>query len=176
MIFLNGLQRTGTNFAETFYQDAITWCNPYWKHDPKLEGIEPEGADKVICIIKNPYTWVESICFRNQVDIVKWFPSRHLRDNKHYLGPFNINLQRLLEVYYIFYTTWLNYEKTELVHYEDLLLRKNVGLVPMSHDWDPNRKKQYLKYEAPLIPQPAKDFISRYLKEDFFDKIRYPIK
>lgn len=172
MIFVNGLQRSGTNFAHQIYQGSVQWCMPYWKHDPKMEGIDPP-CDKVVCIIKNPYTWVESICFRNQVDIVQWFPSYRLRDQNDFLGPFNINLIRLVRLYKCFYTSWLNYDKTELVHYEDLLLLNKIDRVPMSDDWDESRKAQYINGLAPLVPQKAKKIITDQLGQKFFDKIGY---
>jgi hypothetical protein len=176
MIFVNGIQRSGTNFVKKLYPGSIDYIKPYYKHDPKMEGIDPE-CDKVLCVVKNPYTWVESICFRNEVDIVKWFPSYILRDAEDYLGPFNINLPRLLTVYKCFYTSWLNYEKTKLVRYEDVLVKnRNVSDVPMSDNWDPVKIRSYLKYEAPLLPDKAKSVITKNLGQEFFDRIGYPTK
>lgn len=51
MIFINGIQRSGKNFAHKVYKDSKDWIFPYWKHDPKLQGIDPDCA-KVFCIIK----------------------------------------------------------------------------------------------------------------------------
>jgi hypothetical protein len=172
MIFINGIQRSGTNFAHTIYEGSEQYCHPYWKHDPKMEGIDPK-CDRVICIIKHPITWVESICFRNQVDIVKWFPGRQLRNETDYLGPFKINLHQLINTYKLFYTSWLNYDKTELVHYEDLLVKHQIDKIPMSENWDPKRKAQYVKHKAPLVPQESKDYINKQLGDNFLNLIGY---
>ena len=176
MIFINGIQRSGTNFAASLIENCEQYCWPYWKHDFKIQSVDPE-CDKVICVIKNPYTWVESICFRDCVDIVNWFPSHHLAKGDDVLGPFNINITRLISVYKLFYISWMNYNKTELFHYEDLLNNKNIHLkVDQGHNWDPKRAKSYLKYEAPLVPQEAKNIITETLGKEFFQRIGYPMK
>ena len=177
MIFVNGLQRSGTNFAKSLYNNAKDYCHPYWKHNLKYESIDPD-CEKVYCIIKNPYTWVESICFRDEADIVASFQFLcQLRDENDYLGPFKINLQKLCTVYKTFYTTWLAYDKTELIHYESLLIDNNIHkIVPQGHNWDPKRYRTYLRYEAPLVPQEAKNIITETLGQDFFKKIGYEPK
>lgn len=174
MIFINGIQRSGTNFACKIHKNSSDYSFPYWKHDPKLEGIDPD-CTKVFCIIKNPYTWVESICFRNPVDIVKWFPSQHLKDHKDHLGPHQINLKRLCITYKLFYASWLNYNKTKLIHYEQLLKTyRNIADVPYT-DWNPDRIDQYLNYKTTL-PHAAINIITETLGEDFFNRIGYPTK
>jgi len=177
MIFVSGIQRSGTNFAHTIIENSVQACYPYFKHDPKLQDIDPECV-KVFCIIKNPYTWVESICFRNEVDIVKWYPGLNLRDHEDYLGPFHINLKRLLIAYRLFYTSWLNYEKTKLIHYEDLLKKTNNTNFKTDHNdnWDANRKKSYIHYQTTLLPNESKDIITNFLGQEFFKLIKYPIQ
>ena len=179
MIFVNGLQRTGTNFATSLFDNCTNWCWPYWKHTIKYESIDPK-CDKVYCIIKNPYSWIESICVRDCVDIIAMYGHTYkLQDQNNHFGKFQLNVQRLCWVYKLFYTSWLNYEKTELIKYEDLLIKhKNSTntLVPQSGKWDPKRIKPYLKYEAPLVPIPVKNIISKTLGKEFFDLIGYSIK
>lgn len=175
MIFINGLQRSGTNFAHNVYKDSVQYCYPYWKHDPKLEGIDP-NSPKVFCIIKNPYTWIESICFRNPVDIVEWFPSHQLHDPKDHLGPHQINLKRLCTVYRLFYTSWLNYSKTKLIHYEDLLKKhQSITDVPYTN-WNPDRINSYLNYEIHHLNRTHLDTINNTLGIDFIKRIGYPVK
>lgn len=182
MIFINGLQRSGTNFAKMLFANSVDYTYPYWKHDFKLEGIDPQ-CDKVICIIKNPYTWVESICFRDCVDIVSFHGQHHLHhrfdwDNTlHFIGNFNINLPRLCDVYKLFYTSWLNFKKTELVHYEGLINNNNIHIkISQGHNWDPSRADQYKKYEAPLISREYKDIINNKLGKEFFNLIKYEMQ
>ena len=72
-IFVNGIQRSGTNYVRQLLQantdhEVHERVSQYWKHDA-FNGTNPE-CDSIVCVIKNPYTWVESICFRNCVDII----------------------------------------------------------------------------------------------------------
>ena len=176
MIFVNGIQRSGTNFAKSLYANAKDYCYPYCKHHFKYESIDPD-CEKVYCIIKNPYTWVESICFRDCVDIIKYFPSYQLYDENDHLGRFKINLKNLCTVYKTFYASWLAYDKTELIHYESLLINNDIHKrVPQGHNWDPKRYRTYLRYEAPLVPQKAQNIITETLGQDFFNKIGYEPK
>lgn len=182
MIFVNGIQRSGTNFVKSLFKDSTDFVYPYWKHHAKLEGINP-NCDRVICIIKNPYTWVESICFRDCVDIISYYSSYYLiykmpEDKSHeFIGEFNIHLPRLCQIYKLFYMSWLNYKKTELIHYEDLLTDDNIHIiVPQGHDWVPSRAEQYKKYEAPLITREYKDIINNVLGEEFFNLIKYQMQ
>ena len=178
MIFVNGLQRSGTNFAKLQFKNSVDYCWPYWKHDLKTQDVQPMDCSAVKCIIKNPYTWVESICFRNPVDIIQWFSGLHLYDQKDYLGPHKINLIKLISLYSFFYTSWMAYEKTKLIKYEDLLVLSSVKVdtVDYSTDWDPSRRKSYLKYETTLLNRNDINTINETLGKEFFKKINYPMK
>src|SRR6056300_732279 len=175
MILLNGLQRSGTNFATSIFSNVTDCVHPYHKHSIRDETI-PVNCHKVFCIIKNPYTWVESICFRNQVDIKKYFPFYKLHNEKDYLGPHHINLKELCRLYQDFYMSWITLDKTKLIHYEDLLIKYRRKNIPYNSDWDTARTKTYLKYNAPLVTQEAKNVITNTLGKEFFNLIGYPIK
>jgi hypothetical protein len=94
-----------------------------------------------------------------------------------HLGPHQINLKRLCTVYKLFYTSWLNYDKTKLIHYEDLLKKhQNINGVPYSDNWDQSKINSYLNYEAPLLPKASIDIITETLGAEFFKRIKYPHK
>jgi hypothetical protein len=177
MIFINGIQRSGTNFACKIYGDkAIDSCYPYQKHDIKIDGVDPD-ASEVHCMIKNPYTWVESLCFRSQVDIVDHFPSFNLRDSTDHLGPNQINLHRLCLVYKLFYSSWLSYPKTKLIHYEQLLGKnRQIQEVPHSPDWTPDRARGYLRHQPQHLNSNHISIINNNLGTDFIQKLGYQVK
>jgi len=153
-IFVNGIQRTGTNYTRELLQintdyEVNEYQPPYWKHDT-FSGIIPE-CDLIYCVIKNPYTWIESICFRNCVDIIEKNP--HLYNNKDYLGPFKINLIEACKLYKTFYSSWIKYG-VKLIHYEDLLnesylkelLNKEKVIIPQKVNFSHNFKYDYIEY------------------------------
>jgi hypothetical protein len=176
MVFINGLQRSGTNFAYKICEEQATeYCPPYWKHDIKIDSVDPD-ASSVHCIIKNPYTWVESVCFRNPVNIVEHFSSFDLLDLTDHLGPYQINLNRLCLVYKLFYSSWLTYPKTKLIHYEQLLEKnRSVRGVPWT-DWDSNRVRSYLRYQTQHLNSNHISIINNNLGTDFIQKLGYQVK
>lgn len=176
-VFIVGIQRSGTNFARfNCFPGSVDVCDDYHKHCIKNEDV---SCEKVFCIVKNPYMWIESICFRNCVDIITYFPDYHLYDEKNYLGPFKINLVRLLHLYKDFYTSWINYEKTRIIQYEKLLVENSSKinhLVPESTNWNKRRIKNYLNYNTTLLSDDNIKTITNVLGHDFITKIGYPVK
>lgn len=97
-----------------------------WKHSIDV----PSGFDKTkptIILYKNPYTWVESIAYRNQVDWVKrqtLYPVTEECDDDYKIGPNNFNLINLCKTYQHFHRTWVMNNPCEIrmiIKYEDLL-------------------------------------------------------
>jgi hypothetical protein len=190
-IFVNGLQRSGTNYTKQLLHlntnlDVHDWRNPYWKHD-LYNNIKPD-CDEVICVIKNPYTWIESVCFRNCVDIKKMYSS--LYSDSNFIGNFNINLVELCQLYKNFYTNWINFG-VKLVHYENLL---NIDYIKLF--LNNNYKNYVVRFEIPKNINFSKDFklndidkyknnrtfflnekhiktINSILDKNFFDLIQY---
>lgn len=178
-ILVVGLQRSGTNFATyNCFPGSLDYLDNYWKHDFKRDGEIP--CDKILCIIKNPYTWIESVCFRNKVDIIEYFPEYRLYDEIDHIGPFKINLIRILNLYKNYYKSWMGYRKTELVHYEQQLLSeypdKINSVVPHNEDWNIMRTKSYRKFSTSLLSEGEINTITETLGESFIRKIGYPIK
>lgn len=181
--FICGLQRSGTNLLQIIVPDATVWEDPYHKHCIKYEDIEPD-VDRVLCVIKNPYMWIESICFRTPHDMTKAFYEYFLdsvwvgtEDPEDFIGPYHLYLPRLCQVYKLFYTSWMNYHKTKLIHYEDLINSKTVAMhVPQSDNWDSDRAQQYVNYQPSYLSDKQIQQITDCLGEEFFNKIGYPIK
>jgi hypothetical protein len=181
--FICGLQRSGTNLQQILTPNAVVWADPYHKHYIKYKDIDPD-VDQVLCLIKNPYMWIESICFRSSKDLTEIFHEYYLdsvwhgtEDPEDFIGPRHLYLPRLCLVYKLFYTSWINYEKTRLIHYEDLINSETIIMrVPHSDNWEPNRAHQYVNYQTNHLSNKQIQQITDCLGEDFFNKIGYPIK
>lgn len=196
-VFINGLQRTGTNYALKLFKQNLPniefkdWANPYWKHDFYKGPFLNNPPNKILTIIKHPYSWVESICFRNCVDIKTWFPNYYLHNAQDHCGPFQINLKNLCELYYDWYNTWLNVPQVNLIQYERLLterdVRRNIkrifnihpktivipNNIPQSHDFVNERKELYKDYKTQYLNAKEKQIIKNSLPKDFLKRIHY---
>lgn len=172
-----GLQRSGTNFIEQIIQTNFGGQRQNrhkagWKHfiDP------PElwtGQHATFLIYKNPYTWVESICFRNTVDWIKTqrkYPALEGPVDLK-LGPKNINVEALAKTYRHWHDKWIlnpkpnaNYDNVVIIKYEDLLReqKRNQILESIQLKFNSQRKKP----NQWIIPQRGKVSQSRdYDKE-----------
>jgi hypothetical protein len=129
-----GLQRSGTNFIEQIIQTNFNGQRQNrhkagWKHfidPPELW----EGQHATFLIYKNPYTWVESICFRNTVDWIKTQRTYPALEGPaiNKLGPKGISVEQLAKTYKHWHESWIekpkptaNYNNVVVIRYEDLL-------------------------------------------------------
>lgn len=196
-IFINGLQRTGTNYALKLFQQNIPnvefydYADPQWKHDFFQGRFLNNLPNKILTIIKHPYSWIESICFRNCVDIKTYFPNYYLHTTQDGCGIFQINLKNLCELYYDWYNTWLNIPQVNLIQYERLLterdVRKNMirifninlkrivipNNIPQSYDFVHERKELYKNYKTQYLNDSQKQIIKDSLPKDFLKRINY---
>ena len=143
-IFNNGLQRNGTNYTLSLLKLNTEYlcCNAienYHKHN-LYKQIKPD-CDMVLTVVKNPYLWIESILFRNPVDIVKYHSDYKLDDKDNYL-------ENLLSLYYDFYTGWMN-ANSFIVRYEDLLQQDSAFNVL--------KDKLEIKNSPMIFPELVKD-------------------
>lgn len=157
MYFDFGLQRSGTNFIETiinrnFNGKRQNRNNASWKHfiDP------PDGwtaQHPTFLIYKNPYTWVESICFRNSVDWIKTQKTYPALEGPVNLkaGPKSINVEALAKTYKHWHDKWIaepkagaNYENVVIIRYEDLLNngKRDQVLTDIESKFNVKRKHQ----------------------------------
>jgi uncharacterized protein YuzB (UPF0349 family) len=129
-IFVNGIQRSGTNYLTSILElntnlDVSEYDNLHWKHDICKYDLNGKSNKKsIITIIKNPYTWVESICYRNRVDIIEYHSNHNLTYN-HGMMINDINLENLILLYKSFYDSWYTFG-TKVVKYEYLLNQRNI--------------------------------------------------
>ncbi len=114
-----GLQRSGTTVLEfllkkNFECDIANGSN--WKHT--LTKIQTEHLD--LNIYKNPYTWIESVVFREPADLLMVYP--HLLETGYNIGHDSVNLPNLAKLYNDYALSW--YDETTFVKYENLLDEK----------------------------------------------------
>ena len=138
-----GLQRSGTNFLEqllcTNSHDISVQINQ--KHSLNVPADFDDSINTFV-VYKNPYTWIESICFRNKVDWIKkssaenstmlhLYPALEHIDNKYKIGTHKINLVNLCKAYNHFHRNWKNVEATciRFIKYEDLLSDNKVEVI-----------------------------------------------
>ena len=198
-VFLNGLQRTGTNYVLKLFQQNLPsiefkdWTSPCWKHDFYKGLFLNNRPNKILTIIKHPYSWIESICFRNCVDIKTFFPNYYLHNTQDHCGPLQINLKNLCELYYDWYNTWLDVPQVNLIPYERLLTEKDVRKniirifninpkrivipdnIPRSHDFVHERKELYKDYKTQYLNATQKQIIKDSLPKDFLKRINYDL-
>lgn len=111
-----GLQRSGTTFLEflikqNFKCEVANGAN--WKHS--LTKVNADGL--VFNIYKNPYTWIESIVFRDPADLLVNSP--HLLDEGYNIGHDQVNLENLSKLYNDYVLSW--YDIKTFVRYEDII-------------------------------------------------------
>lgn len=171
--FIFGLQRSGTNFLEQIIERNFgvrkqNRNNSCWKHsiDP------PEGwtaQHPTFIIHKNPYTWVESICYRNTVDWIKrqtTYPAKE-GPEELLLGPSNINVKNLALTYAHFQRSWTlkqaEKEKVSIIRYEDLLVQDSREKILEDINSNIYQKR---KHDRWIIPARGKVSQSKDYNED----------
>lgn len=199
-IFINGLQRTGTNYALALFKANVpnttftNYFSGHWKHDFYRGHFLNNPPNKILTIIKHPYSWVESICFRNCIDIISYFPNYYLHNPKDHCGPFSINLKNLCKLYEDWYSIWLNVPQVTLLQYEKLLTQRDIQreifkhfnikpkqitiphIVPQSYDFVPERKEIYRNTKTQYLNHKEKQIIKNCFSKDFLKKINYNLK
>ena len=191
---LYGLQRTGTTWVKNFLELNFECqeANTSWKHS-----IQPPVLQHPTCVIfKSPYTWVESILFREPADLPVRYPEvlaagQHMSYNSY--GECNINIKRLVELYSLFYNNWAAVADQVFVYEElldnddmQMLVGESLGLVRKDQPWEEPplgvfmqeafTKDMYPYYKAQL-PERLEDnhiqLISRIMPEDFWVTTRH---
>lgn len=141
--YIYGLQRSGTNYLEQLLRqnfdvgkkNANQRNTPMWKHNTIVDNNVIKSKDKVFVIHKNPYMWIESICFRSAVD---WtltqleFPATDKNSDDDYnIGKKGFNIVNLAKTYQTFYQNWVTAthpkikEKSCVIKYEDLIVTQS---------------------------------------------------
>jgi hypothetical protein len=166
-----------------------------WKHNINTLNstlIQEYNIDGFILIIKNPYSWIESIVYRKTIDIVITYGDKY-----NLLENGELSISNLINLYKDFYSNWLN-AGAFLIKYEDLLLYKeffliefakkfNLSLklnkiedinffVEQSSNFDYSLIDKYINVDLSYLNKIQIDTINRELGNDFFNKIGYKIK
>ena len=174
--YIFGLQRSGTNYMAqlmrlNFRANLVNAYPETWKHSIKVPAsLHP--AVPILIIHKNPYTWVESLCFRNRVDWCsgqKNYPCG-AKGGTDEIMVNGINIVSLAKAYRDFIHTWVESQNHVTIRYEDLLIEENrlvaldrigrkfsfkhtkptwtnvaPGNVPQSKDYNEMREKYYIE-------------------------------
>lgn len=152
-----GIQRSGTNYLETLvknnFDDVIRHASRgVWKHSVDFPDLY-KGDNPTIVIHKNPYTWVESIAWRNTVDWLKTqkkYPADESPEDKDFcIGPKKLNMVNLILTWRDFHNTWHfnnNLSKKLIkIKYEDLLIDKSreeqLELIQREFNWKKRTNK-----------------------------------
>lgn len=137
--YVFGLQRSGTNYLEQTLAKNFNLRreNPSnrngerWKHRVSVSEQVKNDDIPIFVIHKNPYMWIESICFRKSFDWKETqtdFPATIPHANPEYnVGKENLNIVNLAKTYQMFYRNWVTRSDKELldkvykIKYEDML-------------------------------------------------------
>ena len=166
-----------------------------WKHNLtplSKDFIEKYKIDGFLLISKNPYSWLESIIYRTQIDLVATY---NMKYNIFQDGVFRID--NLCKLYKDFYTNWINND-TYFIKYEDLLINKEKVLIEFvnkfnltfkfkeiqeisqkvdaSHQFKYSFIKKYINVELDHLNSENIYLINDSLGKDFFNLIGYEMK
>lgn len=200
--FIFGLQRSGTNFleqllAKNFSISKINRTNRCWKHSIDI----PKGYQQnelTILIYKNPYTWCESLCCRNNVDWIKTqktYPATE-GEAKFLAGKNRFNVANLAKTYKHWHESWTQSNVNGLViKYEDLLVKETreqflekikapvrksdtwqipqIGKVSQSRDYTKQREQYYLEMKPTKLNQEQIEAITETIGVNMIRKIGY---
>ena len=133
-----GLQRSGTNFLETFIRENFRQLNIVntdsryiWKHSYEFDLNKIDSTAIHAVIMKSPYSWIESIC-RKKVDILKRRPFLAENKNNKNENISGVNIPELAKLWSNYVTWFFSDEvqkiiKPEIFQYE-FLIENNKNL------------------------------------------------
>ena len=145
-VFFISLQRTGSNYIEvilnknteglTFRGYLANISKHFFPQDMGLFETAGTQQDAFVAIVKNPYMWVESICWNTEMNKetqkelwVVPFEKYKVQDNADLNG---YNLPNLVNMYKDFYSQWVEYIKDkdiQILRYEDFLFKDKAKVV-----------------------------------------------
>jgi len=154
---IGGLQRTGTNYIETLLNKNIDckfgWEDWYWKHNinpPSLSIFREFNLRGIVLCVKNPFAWIESICFREFADLHEAYGVYYDMNDKSSLYFENkeviFNVKALLKLYNEYYNNWLNNSQSAvyIAKYEDILKDPTIFLTNFKEKFNLNFKNEIL--------------------------------
>ena len=141
-LFVIGLQRTGTTYIEHLlnsnmedlvFRGAINDIGatfskhefPSVKEKVKNSIIKQDGF---VVVVKNPYMWVESICFRDEIgrlnacNVGNHTEKYNLKESTNIkVGGNDYNIFNILKLYLDYYQEWLKHKDVLFIKYESFL-------------------------------------------------------
>jgi len=194
-VYVFGLQRSGTTFLEKLLLQNFKCrqSSNYWKHS--VERFETPAL--AFNIYKNPYTWIESIMFREHADLPISSPEILLPS---YLNagactltddPVSINPVELAKLYERYSNNWYGYGW--IVRYEDLIQEETLKqfidsihlprvseeiIIPeagffMSEGYTDDIVPYYLRGKPSRLTDRQVDAINRVISRETFDRLGY---
>lgn len=142
-----GLQRSGTTFLDHLLKNTFSagWLNGpgTWKHSLEVPEEIKQTQETVLLIYKNPYTWIESVVFRESADMLICFHDYGLQDStdaEALAGHDSVNLRRLAALYTLHAERWLRLADKPnvlLLQYEQIITAQGrealLSKLPISH-------------------------------------------
>lgn len=200
--YLFGLQRSGTSFfGETLclnFESSYLNSSGTWKHSLTVPQTVKETVDPVFVIFKNPYTWIESICYRDPADLLvtsaKTYALQEANTGELVFGHDGVNLNRLAQLYEDYANKWLDLSSATVVLYEQIIdqsfrdnflnslnwIRKsNRWIVPepgslfMSEGFESERIAYYLKQQPSRLDKEKIDIINSIVSDTTFNQLGY---
>lgn len=172
--YLFGLQRSGTSFfGETLclnFESNYLNTSGTWKHSLTVPQTVKETLNPVFVIFKNPYTWIESICYRDPADLLitsaRTYALQEADIGDLIFGHDSVNLNRLAQLYEDYANEWLSLSNSTVVLYEQMIDKSFRDNFLSSLNW-------IKKVESWTVPEPG----SLFMSEGFENKsIEYYLK
>lgn len=206
--YIFALQRSGTNYIEQLMRanyrvNKKNDGGKAWKHHVTIPETLTYDIPTII-MYKNPYLWVESLCFRNSVDWVKTQTKYPATTGlaEFLVGKNKLNIESLAKTYKEWHRNWntsnpigyvMKYEdvlqlETRLKHFENIekrygLVRKGQqlldipkGQVGQSRDYNENRHVYYQSQKTQHLTQKHKNIITSILGPGNIKKWGYDIQ
>lgn len=212
--YLFGLQRSGTNFLEKIIQYNYLFKSAnsnmgrnrnLWKHNINPTLKEYKNTNISILMHKNPYTWIESICTRNDAQWTtdqREYSGINTGELEYELGPNKINVKILAKAWSDYHTNWnafLQGKKHLIVKYEDLLTQKGIDQfiesfsnmldttetfqdpivipekIPYSNPFTDDDKSYYMNQIPKVLDQNHIKAINEYLDNTIMSSYNYTI-
>lgn len=189
-----GLQRSGTTFLEKLLLQNFhcKLSGEHWKHS--IERVPTHYTPFVI--FKNPYTWIESIMFREHADLPVTSPDilipSYLNAGACTLTdePVTINPVELAKLYERYFYNW---GWGRIVRYEDLIQEKTLRefinsisierkskqiIIPeagffMSEDYSEDIVPYYLKGKPSQLTDRQLMAINRFIPKEMMETLGY---
>ena len=201
--YIFGLQRSGTTFLERMLTNTFDakWLNGAntWKHELLVPEAVTQNQNISLVNFKNPYTWLESIIFRGNADLLMTASDYGLQTDTgpdSVIGHDSINLANTAKLYAVYAERWMSAADAGCVHvvrYEDVLQQSGrealatyllgTGLIDwkipdpgslfMSEDFTNDRIDYYLDQRPVRFTPDQLQTINDNIPDDIFIRLGY---